>query len=508
MKKTVLLSLHDKSGLEAFAGALAERGYSLLSSSGTAACIRKAGISVTEVSELTEFPHIMEGRVKTLHPRIFGGILARRGHPVDEDDAKRYAIPMIDMVVCNLYPFEETAKRDSSLEELLDNIDIGGVALIRAAAKNYRNVVVLTDPADYGTVVEEIDAEGDVTLPTRQKLALKAFRLTSGYDATIHEGLSNTLGAEKDDLPDETVLRLKKAMPLRYGENPHQAAALYEPVLAPIPFEVLGGKEISYNNILDIDTAMRGLSLLGSSCAALVIKHTTPCGMAIGTTPLDAYEKAYACDPLSAYGGIVGVTRNVDAALAHAIISHFTEVVVAPSFSEDALEIIREERPALRMVLWKGGRISPVQMTGTWGGVLLQEDRLPPLPDPAKGQWIGKERNDRWDDLILAWKVAALSKSNAVALVRDGMAVGIGMGFCSRIYAVRFAIEQAGEKAKDAVMASDAFFPFPDGIEAAAAAGIPAVMQPGGSVHDADVIEAAKKLSVSMFLSAHRTFRH
>ena len=357
MKKTVLLSLHDKSGLEAFAGALAERGYDLLSSSGTAACIRKTGISVTEVSELTEFPHIMEGRVKTLHPRIFGGILARRGHFVDEEDAKRHSIPMIDMVVCNLYPFEETAKRDSSLEELLDTIDIGGVALIRAAAKNYRNVVVLTDPSDYSGVIEEIDAEGDVTLPTRQKLALKAFRLTSGYDATIHEGLSNTLGAEKDDLPDETVLRLKKTMPLRYGENPHQAAALYEPVLAPIPFEVLGGKEISYNNILDIDTAMRGLALLGSSCAALVIKHTTPCGMAIGTTPLEAYEKAYACDPLSAYGGIVGVTRNVDAGLARAVASHFTEVIVAPSFNEDAVAFIRKERPALRMVLWKGGRI-------------------------------------------------------------------------------------------------------------------------------------------------------
>ncbi len=508
MKKTALLSVHDKTELEALAKALSERGYDLLSSSGSAARIRESGLPVREVSDLTGFPHIMEGRVKTLHPKIFGGILARRGHPVDEADAKRHDIPMIDMVVCNLYPFEETAKLDSSLEDLLDNIDIGGVSLIRAAAKNYRNVVVLTDPTDYALVVEEIDAEGDVTLPTRQRLALKAFLKTSGYDATIHDGLSDALGVERDVLPEESVMRLRKVMPLRYGENPHQSAALYEPVFSDMPFDVLGGKEISYNNILDIDSAMRGLAMLGSSCAALVIKHTTPCGMAVGATPLEAYEKAYSCDPLSAFGGIVGVTRTVDAELARAVASHFTEVIVAPSFTDEAIELIRTERPALRPVLWKGRRVSPLQMTGTWCGVLMQEDSLPPLPDPAKGEWIGKERNDRWEDLILAWKIAALSKSNSVALVRDGKAVGIGMGFCSRVYAVRFAIEQAGEAAKDSVMASDAFFPFPDGIEAAAEAGVAAIIQPGGSVRDADVIEAARKLSVSMFLSGHRTFRH
>jgi len=507
-KKRVLISVYDKTGITELAGELASLGWELLSSSGTASHLRKAGLIVTEVSDVTGYPHILGGRVKTLHPLIFGGILARRENPADMKETGEYSIPLLDMIVCNLYPFEETARKNSTLDDLLENIDIGGVSLLRAAAKNFRQVIVLADPSDYGIVAEELKTEGDVTLPTREMLAVKAFRTTAIYDGMISEGLCQSTGYSSPDLPAKMPLVLVKKQDLRYGENPHQQASLYLPPLSNLPWEQLSGKPLSYNNILDADCAMRGCAMLQDCCGAVVIKHTTPCGMARGAVPLEAYEKAFRCDPVSAFGGVVGISRKVDAATLEKMTERFTEVLVAPDFDDGTLEILREKKPSLRILRWKGGRASTLQYTGTWSGILVQQDSLPSLPVPEKGEWVGRPRPDLWDDLIFAWKAAALSKSNAISIVTDGEAVGIGRGFCSRLHAVEFAVKQAGGRAQGAVLGSDAFFPFPDGVEAAAQAGIAAIIQPGGSVRDGEVSEAAEKLGISMFLSGWRTFRH
>jgi len=507
-KKRVLISVYDKTGITELAGELASLGWELLSSSGTASHLRKAGLIVTEVSDVTGYPHILGGRVKTLHPLIFGGILARRENPADMKETGEYSIPLLDMIVCNLYPFEETARKNSTLDDLLENIDIGGVSLLRAAAKNFRQVIVLADPSDYGIVAEELKTEGDVTLPTREMLAVKAFRTTAIYDGMISEGLCQSTGYSSPDLPAKMPLVLVKKQDLRYGENPHQQASLYLPPLSNLPWEQLSGKPLSYNNILDADCAMRGCAMLQDCCGAVVIKHTTPCGMARGAVPLEAYEKAFRCDPVSAFGGVVGISRKVDAATLEKMTERFTEVLVAPDFDDGTLEILREKKPSLRILRWKGGRASTLQYTGTWSGILVQQDSLPLLPVPEKGEWVGRPRPDLWDDLIFAWKAAALSKSNAISIVTDGEAVGIGRGFCSRLHAVEFAVKQAGGRAQGAVLGSDAFFPFPDGVEAAAQAGIAAIIQPGGSVRDGEVSEAAEKLGISMFISGWRTFRH
>lgn len=501
-----LISTADKTGVPELGKALAELGWEILSSSGTAKTLRDAGVNAIEVADITGFPHILGGRVKTLHPKVFGGILARRDVQTDADDMKAHDITPIDLVAVNLYPFEKTARSGADLDALVENIDIGGVALIRAAAKNYRYVTVLTDPADYPVVIDEIKAEGSVTAATRRRLALKAFDATSRYDATIATGLRRETG---EPVAEEPVnLSLTRVQKLRYGENPHQAAGLYLPPLADFPVKQLAGKELSYNNLLDLDAAMRATAMMQSDIGAVVIKHTTPCGMALGKTPADAYDRAFACDSLSAYGGVVGITRNIDLATAQAISKHFTEVLVCPSIDDDALQLLKAKRKNLRIMTWKGGRVFEKQLVSTWCGMLMQTDALAPLPDQTKGHWVGTPRPDLWDDLVFAWKVAAISKSNSVAMVKDGEAVGIGMGFCSRVFAVDFAAWQAGEKAKGAVMASDAFFPFPDGVEKAAAAGIVAIIQPGGSIRDGEVAKRATELGVSMFISGHRTFRH
>lgn len=506
--KRALLSVYDKTDIAAFARKLSEFGWEICSSSGTAVYLRKEGLTVTEVSDITGYPSILGGRVKTLHPLIFGGILARRDTPGDMQDTEKHGIPLFDMVVCNLYPFEETARRSPSLDELLENIDIGGVSLLRAAAKNFRQVIVLTDPKDYAAVTEELSAEGDVTLPTRERLALSVFRTTALYDGTILAGLSEATGAGESFLPDRLPLVFAKAQELRYGENPHQEAALYLPPLADLPWEQLSGKPLSYNNILDTDCAMRGCALMQNCCGALVIKHTTPCGMARGNTPREAYERAFACDPLSAFGGVVGLSRPVDLETVLAIADRFTEVLVAPDYDEEALALLEEKKPSLRVLRWKGGRVFPMSYSGTWSGLLVQEDSLPPLPNLSSGEWIGTPREDLWEDLLFAWKVAAISKSNAIAVVKDGSAVGIGRGFCSRLHAVDFAVRQAGEKCRGAVLASDAFFPFSDGIQSAVDAGVAAIIQPGGSIKDEEVFAATRELGISMFISGHRTFRH
>lgn len=506
MKKRALISVADKTGALSFGKKLVEMGWEILSSSGTAKMFRDAGVPVIEVADVTKFPHILGGRVKTLHPLVFGGILARRNLESDVKDMQAHDIAGIDMVVVNLYPFEKAARTEADLDTLIENIDIGGVALIRAAAKNYRYVSILTTPEDYEGVLEEIVSEGDVTVETRRHLALKAFDTTARYDACIGAGLRREMGEENRD--ESFTLGLDRFQKLRYGENPHQEAGVYLPPLADFPVKQLAGKALSYNNLLDLDAAMRATSLLQSSCGAVVIKHTTPCGMAEGKDVEDAYERAFACDSLSAFGGVVGVTRNVDLAAATAISKRFTEVLLCPSIDDEALELLKSKRKNLRVMTWTGGRVFPRQMVSTWCGMLVQDDKTAPIPTPESGHWVGKPRPELWNDLILAWKVAHVSKSNSVAMVRDGEAVGIGMGFCSRVFAVEFAAAQAGERAEGGVMASDAFFPFPDGVEKAAEAGITAIIQPGGSVRDEEVEKRAMELGVSMFITGRRTFRH
>lgn len=508
MKKRALISVFDKTGIEEFARELASMDWELISSSGTSDRLRKAGLAVTEVADVTGYPSILGGRVKTLHPMIFGGILARRDLPSDVDQADEYSIPLIDMVVCNLYPFEETARRKPSLDELLDNIDIGGVSLLRAGAKNYRHCIVLTDPSDYGEVLERLRSADGAPQELRERLALKAFLSTSMYDGVISAALTEGMGRPAEDLPSKISLPLEKVLGLRYGENPHQKAALYLPPLGDLPWEQISGKPLSYNNILDTDCALRGCALFEGDCGAIVIKHTTPSGMACGATPREAYEKAVACDPVSAFGGVVGISARVDGEAARAIGELFTEVLLAPNFDDEAVAYLAKKQPSLRVLRWKGGRSSAMQITGTWSGLLMQQDSLPPLPSPDDGRWIGTPRPDLWEDLLFAWKVAALSKSNAIALVKDREAVGIGRGFCSRLHAVDFAVRQGGDRAKGSVMGSDAFFPFPDGVEAAAAAGVTAIIQPGGSIKDPEVFQRAGELGVSMFISGNRTFRH
>lgn len=505
--RRALISVYDKNQADTLARELAQYGYEIVSSSGTARFLEEAGIVVQEVSDLTGFPHLLGGRVKTLHPAIMGGILARRENDHDMEDVKVYEIPLIDLVVCNLYPFEETARRGADLDELVENIDIGGVTLIRAAAKNYRQVAVVVDPSDYDPLLEDLKATGDISPQLRQDLALKAFAYTSRYDSLIEKGLSSILGRDLG-LSQNLPLSLSKAQELRYGENPHQRAALYLPPLADLPWEQLSGKPLSYNNILDLDGALRGMALFNGECACVINKHTTPCGLAVGGTSLEAYEKALACDSLSAFGGIVGLTRTVDMATARSLIRTFTEVLAAPDFDDDALAFLRETKPSLRLLRWQGGRIVPLQITSTWSGFLAQEDQPAPLPRQDRGEWIGTPRPDLWDDLILAWKAAYLSKSNAIVVAADGATVGIGRGFTSRVDAVNWALAQAGDKARGAVMASDAFFPFPDSIKAAAMAKIAAIIEPGGSVKDEEVFDAARDAGISLFLSSWRTFRH
>lgn len=508
MPKRALVSVFDKRGVTELAKNLDELGWEIVSSSGTARHIRESGVAVKEVEDLTGYPHILGGRVKTLHPSVFGGILARRDFDLDLLDVEKYGIPMIDMVVCNLYPFEDAFHRGASLDDLLENIDIGGVTLIRAAAKNFRHVVPVTDPDDYDSVIEEIRSQGNVTLPTRESLALKAFLRTSCYDATIHDGLARSCGAKKESTPAMTVIPLQRRTELRYGENPHQKAALYTNPLDPAPWKQTSGKPLSYNNILDMDCAMRSMALFQSDCACIIIKHTTPCGIATASDAGSAYVRAFACDPLSAFGGVIAFTREVCEKTARSVMEQFAEVVVAPSFDEKGAKLLASQKPNLRAVEWKGDIVREASFVSAWSGTLLQDDALPPLPRPEPGNWTGSPRPDLWEDMIIAWKAAALGKSNSISLVKDGGTVGLGRGFTSRVDAVHWACRQAGEKACGAVMASDAFFPFPDSIEAAAKAGVVAVIQPGGSVRDEEVAEAARRLGISMFTSGWRTFRH
>lgn len=502
-----LLSVSDKTGLVEFARQLHSAGVQLVASGGTARQLAAAGLPVTAVEELTGFPEILDGRVKTLHPAIHGGILARRTTEHLDELARHHLAP-IDLVVVNLYPFQRTVTQPGiELAEAIEQIDIGGVALLRAAAKNHEFVTVVCDPADYAPVATAFAAGGaDATL--RRKLALKAFRHTAGYDAAISAYLAEQSEGD-DELPSVVRLDLFQIQRNRYGENPHQQGGFYGYAGEQPPFEVLHGKEMSYNNWLDLDGAWQAAQDFPQPTVA-IIKHGNPCGLASAPSLAAAYDNALASDPVSAFGGIIAVNRPFDEEIAGRLGDLFAEVVAAPAFTPEALELLRKKKN-LRIVRWTGTPLRPLSVRSIFGGVLVQEvDRSQADMDPAAWRIVSRNQPtpEQLADLAFAWRVARHVKSNAIVYVRDQATVGVGAGQMSRVDSVMVAGHKAGERAQGAVMASDAFFPFADGIEAAAQHGIAAVVQPGGSMRDDEVIAAVDRLGLVMAFTGTRHFRH
>ncbi len=499
-----LLSLSDKTGLLELARGLHQLGYELVASGGTAAAIDKAGLPVITVSELTGFPEILGGRVKTLHPAIHGAILSRDTDS-DREELAHHGFQPIDMVVCNLYPFQKTiAQPDISIAEAVEQIDIGGVTLLRAAAKNFERVIVVVDPKDYAWVLKKL-SEQDLTQQDRLKLALKAFQHTAAYDASISDWFAQQASDEETILPETLVLRLEKAQSLRYGENPHQQAAFYRWEGYPPAFVQLQGKALSFNNLGDLHGAWHAVNEFETPAVA-IIKHANPCGLATADDIVLAYQKALASDPVSAFGSIIAVNRPVDLPLVEAMGKLFVEVLAAPDFTSDALERLQRKKN-LRVMKATGSPRFPLELHTVYGGMLAQtpdEEILAELKVVSKRQPTEAEMAD----LLFAWKVVKWVKSNAIVFAKDLATVGVGAGQMSRVDAVKIAGMKAGDRAQGAVMASDAFFPFPDGIEEAARLGITAVIQPGGSIRDAEVIAAADALGLAMVMTGMRHFRH
>ena len=508
-----LLSVSDKTGLVDFARRLADGGVELIASGGTARVITAAGIPVRQVEDVTGFPEILGGRVKTLHPAIHGGILARRT-PQHLDELASHHLAPIDLVVVNLYPFQATvAQPNVTLATAVEEIDIGGVALLRAAAKNHESVTVVCDPADYATIAEAI-VTGGTSVHQRKQLAVKAFRHTAEYDTAITAYLAEQVGEDEEPVEPSPLARrihldLYQQQLNRYGENPHQKGGLYGYVGESPAFELLHGKEMSYNNWLDLDAAWMAAQDFGAPAVA-IIKHGNPCGLATAATLSEAYGKALASDPVSAFGGIVAVNRTLDGELATALGDIFLEVVVAPAYEAEALELLRKKKN-LRLLVYSGAPLRPLSLRSIAGGVLVQDvDRSQADMDPANWQVVSQRQPtpSQLADLAFAWRVARHVKSNAIIYVHDQATVGVGAGQMSRVDSVLVAGHKAGDRARGAVMASDAFFPFADGIEAAAKHGIMAVVQPGGSVRDAEVIEAVDRLGLVMCFTGARHFRH
>jgi phosphoribosylaminoimidazolecarboxamide formyltransferase/IMP cyclohydrolase len=521
--RRALLSVSDKTGLIDFARDLSRRGIELVSTGGTAKALKTEGLAVTDVAAVTGFPEIMNGRVKTLHPKIHGGLLADRGNPAHVEALSAQSIAPFELLVVNLYPFEEVTARDARWDMAIENIDIGGPAMIRAAAKNHGSVAVIVDPADYAALLNELDAhQGAVSIEARRRLAAKAFARTAAYDVAIAQWFAREL---KDEAPDYAALGGKLIQRLRYGENPHQTAAFYRRLElreGVATAEQLQGKELSYNNINDTDAAFECVAEFDANRAACVIvKHANPSGVALGSSLADAYRKALRCDPVSAFGGIIAFNQPIDAEAAQEIVKIFTEVIIAPGASAEARSIIAEKKN-LRLLVTKGlpdPRTPGLLFKTVAGGFLLQSrdqghveakdltvvTRRPPTPRELA-------------DLQFAFTVAKHVKSNAIVYAKAGATVGIGAGQMSRVDSTRIAAAKSAEAAKamglaeplakGAVCASDAFFPFADGLVAAAEAGVTAIIQPGGSLRDAEVIKAADELGLAMVFTGMRHFRH
>ena len=501
----VLISVTDKTGVVEFALELSEMGAELVSTGGTARLLREAGIPVKDVAEVTGFPEMLDGRVKTLHPKIAGGILAIRSNFAHRSAIEEHGIAPIDMVVVNLYRFEDVAaKADARLEELIENIDIGGPTLIRAAAKNYQDVAVVVSPADYGAVIEEMKKDG-LSLETRWRLAKKAFRTTADYDAAIGARLEKVDSASL--LPPDLSLRAPKLMDLRYGENPHQAAALYGQRGQGIAgAEQLHGKELSYNNLVDLDAAWQ-LAAEFSQPAAAIVKHTNPCGCAEQGSLAEAYRKAFECDPLSAYGGVIGFNRAVDEETAREVSKTFIEAIAAPDYAPEALAVLRAKKNLRLMRAAPGSDRLVVKSIS--GGFLAQTNDDATLDRAAAVVKTKRAPSEEeWQALEFAWKVAKHVKSNAIVYARAGQAAGVGAGQMSRVDSVKIGAMKAVLPLAGTVVASDAYFPFADGVEEAVAHGATAFIQPGGSIRDPEVVAAADRLGVAMVFTGVRHFRH
>ncbi|MBA4286614.1 MAG: bifunctional phosphoribosylaminoimidazolecarboxamide formyltransferase/inosine monophosphate cyclohydrolase [Xanthomonadaceae bacterium] len=515
--RRALLSVSDKSGIVELATALAARGVALLSTGGTFKLLREHGVAVTEVSAHTGFPEMMDGRVKTLHPKIHGGLLGRRG--TDDAVMAEYGIAPIDILVLNLYPFEATvAKPDHTFDEAIENIDIGGPAMLRSAAKNHADVAVLTKASQYAGLLAELDREGGITRATRFKLAVAAFNGVAAYDAAISDYLSAIeADGSRAAFSGQANLRFEKVMDLRYGENPHQSAAFYRD-LNPLPgtlgtFQQLQGKELSYNNIADADAAWECVRSF-TKPACVIVKHANPCGVAVSLDGIgQAYELAYQTDPTSAFGGIIAFNREVDAATASVMVGRqFIEVLLAPSYSAEALEVLKTKANVRVLLIPEGDEHNSHDIKRVGSGLLIQTADTRMITE-AELKVVTRRAPTEAElhDLIFAWKVAKFVKSNAIVYARNRQTIGVGAGQMSRVYSARIAgIKAADEKlvVAGSVMASDAFFPFRDGIDAAAKAGIVAVIQPGGSMRDSEVIAAADEAGMAMVFTGVRHFRH
>ncbi len=510
--RRALLSVSDKTGIVEFARGLSELGIELISTGGTAGTLEEAGVSVRSISDLTGFPEIMDGRVKTLHPKLYAGLLAIREDPGHLQAAGEHEIEFVDLVCVNLYPFERTAaQRGAPDSEVIENIDIGGPTMIRAAAKNFAYAAPVVTPESYDAVLAELrESDLRLSLSTRESLAAEAFAYTARYDTAIARWFQE----KGEDFPPLLVRAFEKVLDLPYGENPHQRAAYYSQVGARTHVlsmvSQLGGKELSFNNLLDLDAGRLLLSEFQVP-ACVIVKHNNPCGVALGSTPLDAYRSAFACDPLSAFGGVICFNRKVDRALAEALVGQFVEVLFAKGYDDDALEVLAS-KPNVRLLddgERRNANLIEPHMHQVVGGMLVQ-DRDVDLEERTEMQVVTERRPSEaeWNELLFAWKVCKHVRSNAIVLARELASVGIGAGQMSRVDSVRLAIEKARTGLEGAVLASDAYFPFADGPELALRSGVSAIIQPGGSIRDHEVVEALNTAGAVMVFTSRRHFRH
>ncbi|QOR66883.1 bifunctional phosphoribosylaminoimidazolecarboxamide formyltransferase/IMP cyclohydrolase [Cytobacillus suaedae] len=509
--KRALVSVSDKNGIVPFVKELAAAGVEIISTGGTKKTLEENGVKVIGISEVTGFPEMLDGRVKTLHPMIHGGLLGMRTNPDHVKQMQEHNITPIDLVVVNLYPFQQTiAKPNVEFEDAIENIDIGGPSMLRSAAKNHQDVTVVVDPTDYQVVLKETIENGEVSAATKMRLAAKVFRHTAAYDALIAEYLTNAVGEES---PEKLTVTFEKKQDLRYGENPHQAATFYKKPLGS-SFSIaaasqLHGKELSFNNINDANAALQVVREF-TEPAAVAIKHMNPCGVGVGENIGQAFTKAYDADSTSIFGGIIALNREVDCETALKMHEIFLEVIIAPSFTTEALEVLTAKKNLRLLTIdFSANQKVEDRLMSIQGGLLVQDDDLFTLEDatiaiPTKREPTEKE----WADLKLAWKVVKHVKSNAIVLAQDSMTVGVGAGQMNRVGAANIAISQAGERAKGSALASDAFFPMDDTVEAAAKAGVTAIIQPGGSIRDEDSIKKADEYGITMVFTGVRHFKH
>ncbi|MED4226701.1 bifunctional phosphoribosylaminoimidazolecarboxamide formyltransferase/IMP cyclohydrolase [Neobacillus cucumis] len=510
-QKRALISVSDKNGITDFARELVSLGFELISTGGTKKALQEQGIPVMSVSDVTGFPEILEGRVKTLNPFIHGGLLSKHDNPDHLKQLEEHGIQPIQLVCVNLYPFQQTiAKPDVTVADAIENIDIGGPSMLRASAKNHQYLTVVVDPADYGTVIEELKAQGTTTFETRRKLAAKVFRHTAAYDALIAEYMTNLA---QEETPETLTVTYDLKQSLRYGENPHQQAAFYRKPLGST-FSIanavqLHGKELSYNNINDADAALQIVKEF-TEPAAVAVKHMNPCGVGTGENVFEAFTKAFEADPVSIFGGIIALNHEVDADTAAKLHEIFLEIIIAPSYSEEALATLTAKKNLrLLTIPFNDAKKPELKMTTIEGGLLVQEQDRFTLEDatitvPTKRQPTEEE----WAALKLGWKVVKHVKSNAIVVSSKDMTLGVGAGQMNRVGSAEIALKQAGKKAEGAALASDAFFPMDDTVEAAAKAGITAIIQPGGSIRDADSIKKADEYGIAMVFTGVRHFKH